>query len=161
MLTSTYLTPRGVLAFIGGMITMLLLLASIPVSFQSSAGHGSAKTFVINSGPYEISIHGFVPVICRVSINEKIRPAGGMLVDLGQMNEFCNNANGYIVYVDHTPDVIGAIMIIDGRRITLNPSGSTAIYQSNTPSNRTHKISLDLSNHPAPKGGIWFRIRPI
>lgn len=160
-MVSAYLKPKALLIFIGGMIAMLLLLASLPVSFQSSSGYGDTRTIAANSGTYEISLRGLVPVICRVTINEKIRPAGGVLVDLGEMNEFCNNANGYIVYVDHTPDVIGAIMIVDGRRIELSPHGSTAIYQSNRPGNRTHKISLDLTNHPAPKGGLWFRIRPL
>ena len=161
MLASTYLKRKALLAFIGGMIAMLLLLASLPVSFQPSSGHGSTRTFALNSGPYEISIRGLVPVICRVTVDEKIRPAGGLLVDLGQMTEFCNSANGYIVYVDHTPDVVGAVMIVDGKRVLLSPHSSTAIYQSNGPGNRTHKISLDLTNHAAPKGGIWFRIRAL
>lgn len=160
-MVSDYLKPKAILAFIGGMIVMLLLLASLPVSFHSSSSYGDSRTIALNSGTYQISIRGLVPVICRVSVNEKVRPAGGVLVDLGSMSEFCNSANGYIVYVDHTPDVVGAIMIVDGRRIELNPHGSTAIYQSNGPGNRTHKISLDLTNHPAPKGGLWFRIMPL
>lgn len=161
MVVSTYLKPKSVLIFIGGMIVMLLLLASIPVSFHTSSSHGDSRTIALNSGPYQISLRGFVPIICRVTVNEAIRPAGGVLVDLGQMTEFCNSANGYIVYVDHTPDVIGAIMIVDGRRIELNPHGSTAVYQSTGPGNRNHRISLDLTNHPMPKGGLWFRIQPL
>jgi len=161
MVLNTYLKPKSILMFVGGMIAMLLLLVSIPVSFHTSTGHGDSRTIALNSGPYQISLRGFVPVICRVTVNEKIQPAGGILVDLGEMTEFCNSAGGYIVYIDHTPDVAGAVFIIDGRRIELNPHGSTAVYQSAGPGNRTHKIRLDLTNHPAPKGGLWFRIQPL
>lgn len=158
---STYFKPIHLLAFIVGMFAMLLLIASLPVSFHSSTGYGGTSQVPLNSGTYQISIRGIVPVICRVSLNEKTVPAGGVTVDLGEMTEFCNSAGGYIVFVDHTPNVAGAIMIVDGRRIELSPHGSTAIFQSDKPGNRSHKLSLDLMNHPAPKGGLSFRILPL
>lgn len=161
MMKSTYVKPLNFKLFLLGMFAMLLLLAALPVSFHGSTGYGAQGGISVSSGTYQISIRGFVPVICRVSLKEKVVPAGGTTVDLGEMTEFCNSAGGYIVFVDHTPNVAGAIMIIDGRRIELNPHGSTAIFQSSRPGDRTHKVSLDMTNHPAPKGSLSFRIVPL
>ena len=156
------LKPQFIIGILVGLLAMLLLLASLPASVQFASGESSDnKGLSVRSGTYQITIKGFVPTICRVSFDQKITPAGGVLVNLGKMNEFCNNANGYAVYADHTPNVSGAIMIIDGRSIVLSPHGSTLLIQSSGPGNRTHQVSLDLRNHPAPKGFISFRIQPL
>ncbi|MGE8140808.1 hypothetical protein ACQKOE_02420 [Novosphingobium sp. NPDC080210] len=156
------LKPQFIMGLLVGLLAMLLLLASLPATVQfasseSSNAHGPS----IQSGTYQITLRGFVPTICRVSVEPKVTPAGGVLVDLGEMKEFCNSPNGYIVYADHTPNVTGAVLIIDGRSVVLSPHGSTMLLESRGPGNRTHKVSLDLRNHPAPKGYISFRIQPL
>lgn len=90
-MVSTHLKPKSLPFLVGGMIAILLLLASLPVPFQSSSGYGGTRTIALNSDTYQISIREL----------------------------------------------------------------------SNAPDNRTHKVDLDLTNHPAPKGGLRFRIEPL
>lgn len=121
-MTQLYLKPPFLIGFPGGMFAMLLLLASSPVSFQFySHGHGQIRSLSLNSGTYQISIRGFVPVVCRVSIDNNVKMTGDSIVNLGQMNEFCNNGNGYRIFVDHASNASGAALIIDGRRVELSP----------------------------------------
>lgn len=161
-MTQLYFKPPFIIGFLGGMFAMLLLLASSPVSFQFySHGHGQIRSLSLNAGTYQISIKGFVPIVCRVSVDNDVKMTGDTIVNLGQMNEFCNNGNGYRIFVDHASDASGAALIIDGRRVELSPQGSTAIYQSDGPARRSHQISLDVTGHDGPVGGLWFRIQPI
>ena len=104
---------------------------------------------------------GFVPIVCRVSIDNNVKVTGDSIIDLGQMNEFCNNANGYRIFVDHAADASGAALIIDGQRVELSAQGSTAIYQSSTAARGSHRISLDVTQHEGPIGELWFRIQPL
>ena len=161
-MTQIYLKQPFLLGFLGGMFAMLLLLASSPVSFQFySHGHGQIRSLSLNSGTYQISMKGFVPIVCRVSIDDSVKATGDNIIDLGQMNEFCNNANGYRIFVDHASDASGAALIIDGQRVELSAQGSTVIYQSNTAAKRSHRISLDVTQHKGPIGSLWFRIQPL
>lgn len=158
----SYHQPPFLIGFVGGAIAMLLLLASSPISFQYySHGHSQAKSLQVNSGTYQISISGFVPVLCRVSVDNNIKQMGENIINLGQMSEFCNDEHGYRIFVDHAASASGAAIIVDGRRVELSPQGSTLIYQSDAPARRSHQVTLDISNHPESIGGLWFRIQPI
>ena len=157
-----YHQPPFLLGFLGGMIAMLLLLATSPVSFQYySHGHSESRSLSLNSGTYQVSINGFVPVICRVSVLGTPSTTGNGLINLGEMNEFCNNGRGYRVYIDHSSKASDAAVIVDGQRVPLSPEGSTMIYEASGPGKRTHQLSLDVSNSADSVGGLWFRIKPI
>lgn len=161
-MTKLRLKPMTLLAFAAGLFAAFLLMALLPVSFQPIATSQSQEGRVaINSGTYQILIQGYVPTICRVSVEKNFALKGGNSSNLGQMNEFCNSKNGYIVYVDHTPDLSGAVLRIDGRNVILAPSGSTAILQSSQPSRNSHSLLLDLSKLPNAQGSLWFRIVPL
>lgn len=155
----------NLLAFFAGIITALLLMALLPVAFQPVATSQSQENRVaINSGTYQVLIHGYVPTICRVSVESQFSGFSGSknnISDLGKMSEFCNSENGYIIYVDHTPKLTGAIIKIDGRNFILETNGSTAILQSSRPARNSHTLSLDLSNVPNATGSLWFRIVPL
>jgi hypothetical protein len=154
--------PTFLKGLILGVVLALFLMAILPVSFQpSAAGQGVGGRVAVSSGTYQISVRGFVPVICRVSLDQQSALAGGKVTDLGVMHEFCNNANGYIVYVDSSPGLSGGIISVDGRKIALAASGSTAIAQSDRAARKSRKISLDLSQLPNQNGSLWFRIVPL
>lgn len=157
-----YRQPPFLLGFAGGVVAMLLIMAVSSTSFQYfSHGHGSEKGLSVNSGSYQVGISGFVPTICRVSVPDSPVSNGNGLFNLGQMNEFCNDGHGYRIYIDHPASASGAAVIVDGRRVPLSAQGSTMIFESNGPGNRSHKLSLDASSNPDAIGGLWFRIKPI
>lgn len=161
-MTKFRLKPITLLAFAAGLFAAFLLMALLPVSFQPIAtGQAQENRVVVKSGTYQILIKGYVPTICRVSVEKDFALTAAHVTNLGQMTEFCNSKNGYIVYVDHTPDLSGAILEIDGRNVILTPSGSTAILQSSQPSRNSHSLLLDLSALPNAKGSLWFRIVPL
>jgi hypothetical protein len=124
------------------------------------AGGATAANPVVTaqSGQYSIGINGFVPVICRATVGSTSVPTTGTSVDLGGLNEFCNNANGYEVYADYAPALASATLIIDGKKVNLSRDGSTRISQSNKAAIANHSIALDLSKTRGTAGSISFRI---
>lgn len=144
------------------MYALLLLFSATRVSIEPYADeHSHALSHGVSSGIYQIWLGSLVPYICRVSVTGHDKSGGGGLISLGQMDEFCPHERGYKIHVDHSASVSGAAVIVDGRRVQLSSHGSTVIYESDGPGKGSHPLSLDLSNHSGPVGGLTFYIRPI
>lgn len=111
----------------------------------------------VGSAQYTIGISGFVPVVCKASVDAAMVPAQGGQVSLGSLNEFCNSPNGYEVYADYSPDMAKASLLIDGKKVPLGKTGSTQITKSNRAGIAAHAVSLDLPKDVVP-GSISFRI---
>lgn len=112
------------------------------------------------AGRATIDIVGWVPVVCRASVDTTtIAPTAGT-VQLGSLNEFCNNPNGYRVVADYSPALQGATLSVDGNAIQFESAGSTVVSSSNEPAITSHSLSLDV-----PEGvsdaAISFRIEPL
>lgn len=111
----------------------------------------------VNSAQYSIGISGFVPVVCRATVDAAMVPAQGGEVSLGSLNEFCNSPNGYEVYADYSADMAKASLLVDGQKVPLGKSGTTRVTKSNRAGIAVHAVSLDLPKNVEP-GSISFRI---
>jgi hypothetical protein len=90
-----------------------------------------------------------------------LAPSSSDSVDLGGLNEFCNSPNGYEVYVDYSPSLAAAALIVDGQKIPLSRDGSTRISKSNRAGIASRKIALDLSKARSAAGSLSFRITAL
>lgn len=109
---------------------------------------------------YAIGVQGYVPVICRVSLDASQVDANNGTASLGQLKEFCNSARGYQVVADYAPALAGASLIVDGVEIPLNGNGSVAVSSSNHAAKAEHNVELKLAGSAQP-GAISFRIQPL
>ncbi len=111
----------------------------------------------LGSGQYTIGISGFVPVICRATVDATAVPTQSGQVSLGSLNEFCNSPNGYEVYADYSANLAKASLVVDGKKVNLGTTGSTRVSKSNTAGIAAHSVSLDLPKD-TQSGTISFRI---
>lgn len=110
-----------------------------------------------NQGAFSLDLEGVVPVICKVSVNATQAPANTGHVDLGTLSEFCNNPGGYQVWVDYSPQLAAATLLVDGQSVPLSASGSTLISTSSTAAVAAHDLALDLPEGGA-QGSISVRV---
>jgi hypothetical protein len=102
------------------------------------------------------------PLVCNVGLTAgAIPPPAGTIVDLGRVIETCNNPAGYRVWIDHTPGLKSVMVIIDGQRIRLSPTGATQISCSKTGARHIRRILLDLGNEADSLKYFALRIEPI
>ena len=113
----------------------------------------------VGSGRYVLGITGFVPVICRASVDATSVPAAAGEVSLGTLSEFCNSANGYEIYADHSAALAGGSIVVAGQKIPLSETGSTRIRMSDHAAIQSNEVSLEVPEG-ATSGQIAFRIVP-
>ena len=107
---------------------------------------------------YELRLRGYVPVICRASVGASVAAIERGVVALGTLNEFCNNANGYEVWVDYSPQLSGAILMVDGRAVRLaGAQSSVKVSASMHAAMQTRQLALHLQGR-RPEGSISFRV---
>ena len=114
----------------------------------------------VGGAQFTIGLIGYVPVICRASVDAVAAPVGAGTTSLGMLKEFCNSPTGYRVVADYSPQLAQAKLIVDGVPVPLHKDGgSTVVSQSNSAAIANHSLALEL-----PKGGqpgtISFRIEP-
>lgn len=134
-------------------VTLSLLVLAAPAV-------GARPGVDAGTGDVQIGISGFVPVICRTSVE------GGQLtvregqVSLGSMREFCNNPRGYAIHADFSPNLATGALVVGGQRIPLDESGSVQIVKSEQAEITSRPIDLELPKD-AQSGTISFRIQPL
>ena len=105
---------------------------------------------------YSIGITGYVPVICRTSLDASVIPSSAGAVPLGNLQEFCNSPNGYQIFVDSSPELANATLVVGGREVTLSASGPTLVSASNGPAITSNDVVLH--NAGGASGHLSFRI---
>jgi len=110
---------------------------------------GGAAVAATPEATYNLQISGFVPVICDAQLSASAVPAQAGAVSLGKISEFCNDANGYQVWVDYSPSLAGDTMQVGSRTIMLTSSGSALIDESAVPVTVSKAASLIVS-----QGGV-------
>lgn len=134
-------------------VTFALLTLSAPAA-------GSLGGVEAQSGDVRIGISGFVPVICRASVEGVQSERTDGFVSLGSMREFCNNPHGYTIHADYSPNLAKGALILDGVKIPLDNSGSVRIVQTARAGVASRAINLKLPNGTTG-GSISFRIQPL
>ena len=108
------------------------------------------------SGQFTIGLTGFVPVICRASVDASVVAPSSGTVQLGALNEFCNSPNGYVVVANYSASLGKATLLVDGKAVPLGADGTTVVTQSHTAAITTHTLALQ----GALAGSLSFRIEP-
>lgn len=119
-------------------------------------GSANAADYGGETSRYVIGFTGFVPTICRASLDANVVPAGGQETSLGQLNEFCNSPNGYQIFVESSPELADATLIVDGQSVSLAGNGPVLVAASNGPNILSRNVSLSSPNGAG--GSLSFRI---
>jgi hypothetical protein len=98
-----------------------------------ASGLGVATAAGAGAAEWTIQVRGYVPLICNVQLDGQPSAdnSNGKKVHLGQLNELCNNGNGYTVYAT-TPAGVGGEFIVGNTHVPVSSSGVTKIDQSAT-----------------------------
>lgn len=129
-----------------------LVLAATPVSAVAPG--------VDASGQFTIGVVGFVPVICRASLDTSVIVPGSGSTNLGTLNEFCNSPGGYRVVADYSKSLTSGRLIVDGSEVKLTGKGnSVVVTESLDAAIASRTVALELPK--GTKGGtLSFRIEP-
>ncbi|MFL6845716.1 MAG: hypothetical protein ACJ8ER_12635 [Allosphingosinicella sp.] len=119
-------------------IALTTLAASALVSAASAAAPAG----------FALEMTGNVPTVCRVEAR----------LDAGVLEETCNQATGYEVFAEASPELAGAVLVVDGAEVALSASGPTRVSGSDHADIVTHKLELRRSG---PSGTLTFRIVPL
>lgn len=131
-----------------------LILATALVGGSANA----AESGFTDSASFTINFTADAQVVCRASLDATVVPANAGQTSLGNLNEFCNNAAGYQVFVEGSPELADATLVVDGRAVTLSGDGPTLVAASNGPDIVSRNVSL-ASNGGG--GSLSFRIVPL
>jgi hypothetical protein len=118
-----------------------------------------APSVEVGSAQFTIGVVGYVPVICRASVEAgSVAPVAGT-TSLGLLKEFCNSPTGYRVVANYSPALAQAKLIVDGVSVPLSDSGSTVVSQSESAAIADRELALELPSD-GQTGNISFRIEP-
>ena len=137
-----------------------LFFGVVAMAALSAPAMGSMPHVGIDSGQFTIGISGYVPVICRASVEQTMVAPHEGEVSLGALREFCNSPNGYAIHADYSESLAHAKIIVDGHKVPLNKSGTTEISKSNRAGIATRELELDLPKG-VEGGSVSFRIVPL
>ena len=136
------------------------LVAAALSSFAAVNASAGDTGLDIGSSRYTLSITGFVPVVCRASVDATSVPTTAGEVSLGTLSEFCNSPNGYAIYADHSAAPAGGSIVVGGQKIQLSESGSTRIRMSDHAAIQNTGVSLEVPEG-VTSAQIAFRIVPL
>lgn len=100
-----------------------------------------------------LAFGGEAPLVCAASLT----PSAGDPASLGQVREFCNDPNGFQVWVDYPAELANASLLVDGVAVTLSPAGTTRIDTAAAPGQLTRTLVLQ----GGAGGGVTVRIVPL
>ncbi|MGN6357470.1 MAG: hypothetical protein ACTHLU_08330 [Novosphingobium sp.] len=138
-----------------------LFLASTAcgLAFFAMPATALAPAVEMSSG-YTIGIRGFVPVICRASLDATTAATQPGVQRLGSLREFCNSPNGYRVQANYSANLAQAKLLIDGKSVPLQKDGTVVVSQSNRAGIVSRTVELDLGK-AVSGGSISFQIQPL
>jgi hypothetical protein len=124
-----------------GLATALSLAAmAAAASSAHAAGNG-------------LAFGGQAPLVCAASLT----PSTGGDAASGQLHEFCNDPNGFQVWVDYPAELASASLLVDGVAVPLSAAGSTRIDAATAPGQLTRSFVLQGGTG----GGVSVRIVPL
>ena len=129
---------------------------AVSIAFGGAAFAGGQGP-VSGQDTFTLQIRGYAPVICRASITAAPVGVQPGQAPLGRLYEFCNDPNGYQVWIDYSPQLANAYLLIDGNPVNLSSSGSTLITDSSQPSMEAHDLALNLPTNGV-QGPLTIRV---
>jgi hypothetical protein len=127
-------------------------------AFAATALVSTAPAVATPAG-FTLEMTGHVPTICHAQVQQNTAVASAGLINLGTINEFCNHANGYEVYAEHSPELADAVLVVDGVEVPLSASGPTRVSRSDHADIATRSLELRLPDgRTAPNGTLSFRV---
>jgi hypothetical protein len=105
-----------------------------------------------------LTLRGFVPVICRANFESSPSEGADGVEQLGSIDEFCNSGAGYTVIVDYDPGTSSGSLVVDGRQVALDGSGSVVIAQSTGPAIASRSLGYIPGDQPI--SNLHIRVVP-
>ncbi|HEX3919744.1 MAG TPA: hypothetical protein VHW60_20590 [Caulobacteraceae bacterium] len=106
-----------------------------------------------------LTLRGFVPVICRANFESAPSEGANGVEQLGSIDEFCNSGAGYQVIVDYDPGASSSgTLVVDGRQVVLDGSGSVVIDQSTGPAISSKSLGYIPGDQPI--SNLHIRVVP-
>ena len=98
---------------------------------------------------------------CRVQLEQgSAQVSGAGLVQLGAMNEACNNREGYRIVLTHAAGLTGGRVLLDGQEIPLSATGETVIVDADDAAFRSRDVAVDFGAGASGPMTLSFRAEP-
>ena len=122
------------------------------IALAAVAASTLVSTAATATPSFTLELTGRVPTICFAEVQLNVARTG-------TLGEFCNDANGYEVYAEHSPELAGAMLVVDGVEVALSASGPTRVSRSDHADIATRSLELRLPDgRTAPNGALSFRV---
>lgn len=122
------------------------------IAFTAVAASALVSTAATATPSFTLEMTGQVPTICYAEVQLNA-------ARLGTMDEFCNDANGYEVFAEHSPELADAVLVVDGVEVKLSASGPTRISHSDRADIASRSLELRLPDgRAAANGALSFRV---
>lgn len=112
-----------------------------------------------NGAAFGLAIAGEAPLICRATLDITAISAATGRIELGRLNERCNDPAGYQIFVEASEGLAGATLIVDGESISLPDREPILIAASDRPAIRSRAIAIDLAARLSD-GSLSIRMVP-
>lgn len=113
---------------------------------------GAALTAGPALGEPAVALGGETPLVCSAGLSGQV--SGG---SLGQLSEFCNDPDGYDVYVDYPASLTGSTLFVDGAPVALTSQGEVQVTHAAGPGSARLTLALDTSS----TGQVSLTIRMV
>lgn len=119
------------------------------IALTAVAASALVSTAATATPSFTLELTGQVPTLCYADVQ----------LDAGTMSEFCNDANGYEVYAEHSPELAGATLVVDGVEVALSADGPTRVSGSDRADIASRSLELRLPHgRIASTGTLSFRV---
>ena len=112
------------------------ILAAAALASAASPAFAAA-----DQASHTFELRGVVPVVCRADFQSAVQEQADGVIQLGSTQEFCNAGQGYNVIVDYAAGQDAGALIVDGREVALNGSGSAVIAAVSGPARQGRQIA--------------------
>ncbi|MGA9580868.1 MAG: hypothetical protein WBR13_02730 [Allosphingosinicella sp.] len=122
------------------------------IAFTAIAASALVSTAASATPSFTLELTGQVPTLCYAEVRLNAGRSG-------TIDEFCNDSNGYEVFAEHSPELAGAMLVVDGVEVALSTEGPTRISGSDRADIATRSLELRLPDgRTAPGGSLSFRV---
>ena len=93
-----------------------------------------------------LSLTGQAQLVCSAGIDGQAAASGQAPISLGQLKEFCNDPDGYDVWIDYPASLVGDSLVIDGSSVPLTDEGTVRVSHAGGAGAAIHTLALDAPN---------------